>query len=74
MRVVRVTHRVYAVIASNFDVGPFTTQYPTGSKVLALGTPNGWTTDPTIKDVNYATYNPASGQLAWSVTDALGWA
>lgn len=74
VRVVRVTHRVYAVIASNFDVGPFTTQYPTGSKVLALGTPNGWTTDPTIEDVNYATYNPASGQLAWSVTDALGWA
>lgn len=73
VRVVRVTNRCYAVIASGFDAGPFPVPYPTGTKVLALGTPAGWTTGAAIESVNYASYNPGTGQLAYAVTEAVGW-
>ena len=73
VRVVRVTNRCYAVIASGFDAGPFPVPYPSGTNVLALGTPAGWTTGAAIESVNYASYNPGTGQLAYAVTEAVGW-
>lgn len=69
----RVTNKVYAVVASNQDVGRWPVPFPLGSRVVALGTPSGWISGPALENANYASYQPVTGQLAHSPSDTLGW-
>ena len=68
----RVTNRVYAIVGSNYDAGPFPVPYPQGARVIAIGTPAGWISGTDIANANYASYNPGTGQLAHSPSDTLG--
>lgn len=69
----RVTNKVYAVVASNQDVGRWPVPFPLGSRVVALGTPSGWISGPALETANYASYQPVTDQLAHSPSDTLGW-
>lgn len=73
VRLRRVTNKVYAVVASAFDQGRWHVPYPQGTKVLAIGTPDGWTSGPAVASALYAAYNPGTRQFAHSASEVLGW-
>lgn len=73
--VVRVTNKVYAVIAvgnvrgHSSHAAPL---FPTGQRVVAIGTPDGWTTGDDLKLHSYASYHPVTRQLAHD-RQTVGW-
>lgn len=65
---VRVTNRVYAIIARQ--------DWPAGeerSMVVALGSPEGWVTINAPTDQVFCSYNPGTRQLAYDANVVLGW-
>lgn len=62
--VTRVTNKVYAVVASRERNDTMTPAIPGEFKVLAIGSPSGWTTGNAIAQHWKASYNPITGQLA----------
>lgn len=67
----RISNKVYGAVALG-PVYPHSTpapSYPAGSRVVALGTPDGWVTGSDVGTYYRATYQPVTGQLA----GAGGW-
>lgn len=67
--VVRVTNKVYAVLAEIEDVS-----FASGRMVIAVGTPQGWTSINAMDASSIETaYNPVTGQLVTHPSQGLGW-
>lgn len=68
--VVRVTNKVYAVLAEMEEA----VEFGAGKMVIAVGTPQGWTTinAQDTASINTA-YNPVTGQLVTHPYQGLGW-
>ncbi|WP_374495320.1 hypothetical protein [Zoogloea sp.] len=67
--VVRVTNKVYAVLADMEDVG-----FASGRMVIAVGTPQGWVSINAMDVSSIETaYNPVTGQLVTHPSQGLGW-
>lgn len=66
---VRVTNKVYALLAEMEELG-----FASGQKIIAVGTPHGWTTVNVSNnsDIGCA-YNPVTGQLVTHLTQQVGW-
>lgn len=70
----RISNKVYGAVA----LGPVyphntpATSYPVGSRVVALGTPDGWVTGSDIGTHTRASYQPDTGEFAHS-DGSLGW-
>lgn len=71
---VRVTNKVYAVIASRDTDNSITPNIPGAFKVLAIGSPAGWVTGSAIEAHWKASYNPITNQLATcEASHSRGW-
>ncbi len=74
LMLVRITNKVYGAVA----VGPISPhsasapQFPTGTRIVALGTPDGWVTGSEIGTHTRASYQPETGEFAHS-DGSLGW-
>lgn len=67
---VRVTNKVYAVLAEMEE----SVDFGTGRKVIAVGTPHGWTMINAADTLSINTaYNPVTGQLVTHATQGIGW-
>ena len=66
----RISNKVYAVVA---DMGYGRQKQPTGFKVIAFGTPEGWVSSAALANTLYASFNPGTGEFAYSAVEALGW-
>lgn len=70
LSLVRVSNKVYAVTAFNDG----SNGAAAGSALIAIGTPDGWTTVNDHSTSFYqASYNPGTGQLAYSSHFGYGW-
>lgn len=72
---VRMTNKVYAVIALGTPLqhtSNLAPPFPTGQRVVAIGTPNGWITGDALATHSFASYHPVTGELAHGST-AVGW-
>jgi hypothetical protein len=70
LSLVRVSNKVYAVTAYNDG----SNGAAAGSALIAIGTPDGWTTVNDHSTSFYqASYNPGTGQLAYSAQFGYGW-
>lgn len=70
VRLVRMTNKCYAVLASGEAWGwPFDLQ----NRVIAIGNPNGWTVINANTSEFFASYNPGTGQFSSSPNQVLGW-
>jgi hypothetical protein len=70
LSLVRVSNKVYAVTAFNDG----SNGAAAGAALIAIGTPDGWTTVNDHSTSFYqASYNPGTGQLAYSAQFGHGW-
>lgn len=67
---VRVTNKVYAVVAGVLDGVPLK---PQGVRTIAIGSPAGWVTGEQIKDNITASYNPGTGEFVTARMETVGW-
>lgn len=70
VRLVRMNNKCYAVVATGEASGwPFNLQ----QRVIAIGTPNGWTMINAPGNDYFASYNPGTAQFASSPNKGVGW-
>lgn len=70
VRLVRMNNKCYALVATGAAPGwPFDLQ----QRVIAIGTPDGWTMVNASGNDYFASYNPGTAQFASSPNKGVGW-